>query len=69
MSGNTVGVQKQCFFCVSVSSRIRTAHGWRANHVSREINYPFHASRKNKTADSRVTKIPFITLLIGRGGR
>ena len=60
MSGNAGAVQKQCFFA-NVSSRI-TAHGWRTNHVSREINYPFHSSRKNKTADSRFTKIPFNTL-------
>ena len=28
-------------------SRI-TSYGWRTNHISRKINYLFHASRKNK---------------------
>ena len=41
-------------------SRI-TSHDWRTNHESRDINYTLHASRKNKTADSRFTKIPFST--------
>ena len=30
------------FFC----ERFVKNHGWWTNHVSREINYPFHTSRK-----------------------
>ena len=35
-----------------------TSHGWWTNHVSRKINYPFHASHKNKRPTHLSRKYP-----------